>query len=170
MGCGHPALCHIRDKANWQHNGKNTRTKEPRSYGKTVFQLQRQRRTGCERRSLEAKAGTKCMRVLSCRGHSSRLTSRYRQSFGRGSSCSARGTQRCTPLALQPTHGSLRSPLVYRSPHAGLECGAFYLYKPELDMIAIGPTIRNPHTVKETLETDTIARVWRLLEELLGNI
>ena len=54
--------------------------------------------------------------------------------------------------------------------NAGLECGAFYIYNPNLDMIAIGPTIHNPHSIKETLETDSIAKVWRLLEDILGSI
>lgn len=35
--------------------------------------------------------------------------------------------------------------------HAGLECGLFYSELPHLDIISIGPDIKNVHTVNETL-------------------
>ena len=54
--------------------------------------------------------------------------------------------------------------------HAGLECGAFSQYNPEIDIIAMGPTIRSPHSVQETLEIETCGKVWRLLESILGQI
>jgi dipeptidase D len=34
--------------------------------------------------------------------------------------------------------------------HAGLECGTFKVRNPALDMISIGPDLRDVHTTKET--------------------
>ena len=51
--------------------------------------------------------------------------------------------------------------------HAGLECGAFTAKNPALDMISIGPTVQNPHTIDERCEVASIARIWTLLEGLL---
>lgn len=54
--------------------------------------------------------------------------------------------------------------------HAGLECGNFIKYNPNLDMISIGPTIHDPHTVSESCEIETIPVVWNELESILANI
>lgn len=57
--------------------------------------------------------------------------------------------------------------------HAGLECGLIGSRFPELDMIAIGPTIRNAHTPDEFVEIDSVDRFWRFLCSLvqrLGNV
>ena len=51
--------------------------------------------------------------------------------------------------------------------HAGLECGTFKLLNKELDMISIGPDIRDGHTTSETLYLDSIPVVWHLLEGIL---
>ena len=52
--------------------------------------------------------------------------------------------------------------------HAGLECGTFKKIKPELDMVSIGPDLKNGHTINETLYLNSIPRVWRLLEGILA--
>ena len=54
--------------------------------------------------------------------------------------------------------------------HAGLECGTYAVYNKDINMISIGPTIHNPHTVNERLEIATIPKVWKLLEEMLANV
>ena len=51
--------------------------------------------------------------------------------------------------------------------HAGLECGCFMTKNPALDIISIGATLRNPHTVREACEIESIGKVWNLLEEIL---
>ena len=51
--------------------------------------------------------------------------------------------------------------------HAGLECGVFSQYNPEMDVIAMGPTLIAPHSVQETLEIETCGKVWALLESIL---
>ena len=54
--------------------------------------------------------------------------------------------------------------------HAGLECGVFSQYNPEMDIIAMGPTISAPHSVQEALEIETVGKVWRLLESILERV
>ena len=54
--------------------------------------------------------------------------------------------------------------------HAGLECGTFAVYNPDLDMIAAGPTLYDVHTTDERLEIASIDRVWKLLEAILNKI
>lgn len=51
--------------------------------------------------------------------------------------------------------------------HAGLECGTFAIYNKDLNIISIGPTLRNPHTVNERLELATVPKVWKLLKGIL---
>ena len=51
--------------------------------------------------------------------------------------------------------------------HAGVECGTFKKIKPELDMISIGPDLKDGHTINETLYLDSIPKVWHLLEGIL---
>ncbi|MBR7092089.1 MAG: beta-Ala-His dipeptidase [Clostridia bacterium] len=52
--------------------------------------------------------------------------------------------------------------------HAGLECGTFKALQPGLDMISIGPDLKDIHTVKETLCLRSLPKIWRLLEGLLA--
>lgn len=54
--------------------------------------------------------------------------------------------------------------------HAGLECGTYSVYNPDLDMIAIGPTLYDVHTINERLEIATIEKVWRFVEKILADI
>ena len=51
--------------------------------------------------------------------------------------------------------------------HAGLECGAFLRYNPSLDIISIGPTVKNPHTVNEFCDLESVGKVGILVEEIL---
>jgi dipeptidase D len=57
-----------------------------------------------------------------------------------------------------------------RAIHAGLECGLFLKKYPLLDMISCGPTILGAHSPAERIEISTVAKWWRFLVDLLGNI
>lgn len=59
---------------------------------------------------------------------------------------------------------------VVKGIHAGLECGLFSERYPDLDMISMGPTLRNVHTPDECLLIPTVDMVWRHLLEILKNI
>lgn len=52
--------------------------------------------------------------------------------------------------------------------HAGLECGLFLSKYPALDMISIGPTLRDVHSPTERLEISTVEMVWNYLVKLLA--
>jgi dipeptidase D len=51
--------------------------------------------------------------------------------------------------------------------HAGLECAIIGGLYPGMEMISIGPTIRNPHSPDERLYVPSVERVWRFLVALL---
>ena len=54
--------------------------------------------------------------------------------------------------------------------HAGLECGLFLEKYPELDMISIGPTIRNAHSPDEKTEIASVPKWWDFFVQLLENM
>jgi len=53
--------------------------------------------------------------------------------------------------------------------HAGLECGLFTEVYPELDMIAVGPTLRGVHAPGEKLDLNSLEKFTALLTELVTN-
>ena len=54
--------------------------------------------------------------------------------------------------------------------HAGLECGTFKKIKSDLDMISIGPDLKDGHTINETLYIRSIPKIWYLLEGILTKV
>lgn len=55
--------------------------------------------------------------------------------------------------------------------HAGLECGIIMRNCPSvMDAISIGPTILNAHTVSESLDIESVNKVYVLLDKVLKNI
>lgn len=54
--------------------------------------------------------------------------------------------------------------------HAGLECGIFYEKMPWLDMISIGPDMKDIHTPDEKLSISSVKKVWKYLIALLENM
>jgi dipeptidase D len=54
--------------------------------------------------------------------------------------------------------------------HAGLECGIIGRRYPGLDMISIGPTIKNPHSPDESVQVHTVQKFWTLLKDILKEI
>jgi dipeptidase D len=54
--------------------------------------------------------------------------------------------------------------------HAGLECGIIGDRNPGMDMISIGPTIKNPHSPDEMLLTTDIPKIWDFMVELMKEL
>ncbi|MCH5238756.1 MAG: aminoacyl-histidine dipeptidase [Muribaculaceae bacterium] len=54
--------------------------------------------------------------------------------------------------------------------HAGLECGLFLTKNPELDMVSIGPTMRDVHSPDEKLLIPTVDKFWKHLCLILKKI
>lgn len=54
--------------------------------------------------------------------------------------------------------------------HAGLECGIIGKKMPGMDMIAIGPDIRNCHSPDEAVHVASVYKFWSILTALLENI
>ncbi|MEW6074222.1 MAG: aminoacyl-histidine dipeptidase [Planctomycetota bacterium] len=54
--------------------------------------------------------------------------------------------------------------------HAGLECGLIADRNPGMDMISIGPDLKDPHCPDERVHIGSIGRVWEFLAALLKEI
>ncbi len=54
--------------------------------------------------------------------------------------------------------------------HAGLECGIIGDKNPGMDMISIGPDLRNPHSPDEKIHVGAIGKVWDFMMELLKEL
>lgn len=54
--------------------------------------------------------------------------------------------------------------------HAGLECGDFKQHNPQLEIIAIGPTILGAHSTEERLKVSSILKVWEFLVTFLDKL
>jgi dipeptidase D len=54
--------------------------------------------------------------------------------------------------------------------HAGLECGIIGDKNPGMDMISIGPDLRNPHSPDEKIHIGAIGKVWDFIAELLKEL
>ena len=54
--------------------------------------------------------------------------------------------------------------------HAGLECGIIGDKYPGMDMISIGPDLRNPHSPDEKIHIGAIGKVWDFIVELLKEL
>ncbi|HCI56003.1 MAG TPA: aminoacyl-histidine dipeptidase [Bacteroidales bacterium] len=54
--------------------------------------------------------------------------------------------------------------------HAGLECGIIGGIYPELDMISLGPTIKNPHSPEERVHIPSVAKFFEYLCEVLKEV
>jgi dipeptidase D len=53
--------------------------------------------------------------------------------------------------------------------HGGLECSVIGAKIPDMDMIAIGPTIENAHSANERLHIPSVGNLWRFLTALLAS-
>jgi dipeptidase D len=54
--------------------------------------------------------------------------------------------------------------------HAGLECGIIGEKFPGMDMISIGPTLKNPHSPEEQLHISTVDKFYRYLLKILESV
>ncbi|WP_432481043.1 aminoacyl-histidine dipeptidase [Moraxella sp. ZY200743] len=53
--------------------------------------------------------------------------------------------------------------------HAGLECGLIKQSYPKMDIVSIGPTIKNAHSPQEMVHIDSVNVYWQLLTTILAN-
>ncbi len=54
--------------------------------------------------------------------------------------------------------------------HAGLECGLIGNLHPGMQMISLGPTIRNPHSPEEKMYLPSLPKVYKLLSKILAEL
>ena len=54
--------------------------------------------------------------------------------------------------------------------HAGIECGFFHKYNPNIDMVSIGTTNEDIHSPKERLALETVAPITKLIAKTLEKI
>lgn len=53
--------------------------------------------------------------------------------------------------------------------HAGLECGLIQKAYPKMDIVSIGPTIKNAHSPDECVHIESVATYWQVLTGVLAN-
>lgn len=58
----------------------------------------------------------------------------------------------------------------FKCTHGGLECAYFFKANPQLEIISVGPTIINAHSVDETLHLDTFAPAAQMIIDVLESI
>lgn len=63
-----------------------------------------------------------------------------------------------------------KEPIGVEALHAALECGTFSKLNPSLDMISIGPDIKDVHSPQETLYLNSIPKTWKLLQKILPQL
>ena len=51
--------------------------------------------------------------------------------------------------------------------HAGLECGLLKDKKSDMDMISIGPDVKNLHSPDEVLSVSSLSRLWSIVVDIL---
>ncbi len=73
-------------------------------------------------------------------------------------------------ISVESYNRLFRKEPVVRSIHAGLECGLFLEKYPGLDMVSLGPTIRNAHSPDERIHIETVQKFWMHLVDVLRNI
>lgn len=54
--------------------------------------------------------------------------------------------------------------------HAGLECGLLKEHYPHVDMVSLGPTIRNAHSPDEKVKISAVQTYWKVLVRVLESI
>lgn len=54
--------------------------------------------------------------------------------------------------------------------HAGLECGLLKQHYPSLEVVSVGPTIRNAHSPDEKVNIQAVAVFWQLMSSMLANM
>ena len=54
--------------------------------------------------------------------------------------------------------------------HAGLECGIIGSYRPGMDMVSFGPTLRSPHTPNERCYIPSVEKYWRFVLATLERV
>ncbi|MHC3994676.1 M20/M25/M40 family metallo-hydrolase [Thiomicrolovo sp. ZZH C-3] len=52
--------------------------------------------------------------------------------------------------------------------HAGLECGIIKKHFPQMQMASIGPTITHPHSTRERVDLESVARVFAVVEQVIA--
>jgi dipeptidase D len=60
-------------------------------------------------------------------------------------------------------------PVLHRA-HGGIECGAFRLVRPDLQMISLAINILDAHTTKERVEVDSVSELWGYLKSLASDL
>ena len=55
----------------------------------------------------------------------------------------------------------------FQAIHAGLECGILSEKYPKIQMASIGPTIENPHSIRERVDLNSVARTFRVLRQIV---
>jgi dipeptidase D len=85
----------------------------------------------------------------------------------RAPSWTARPESPFSRLVQKHYSGALGRPVQLKAFHAGLECGIFTGFAPDLQMASIGPDIHSAHTPEESVDTRSVALLWDALRRII---
>ena len=54
--------------------------------------------------------------------------------------------------------------------HAGLECGLFKMVNPELQIVSLGPDIKNAHSPDERVNIATVNQIYTMIKKIMNRI
>lgn len=60
--------------------------------------------------------------------------------------------------------------IIVGATHGGLECGLIMSKFPNIDAVSIGPTINFPHSPNEKIKIKSVAKVWKLLVNIIEKL
>lgn len=75
-----------------------------------------------------------------------------------------------TPITCEAYRQLTGKDMVVEPVHGGLECGAFSEKNPALDMIAIGPSLRDVHSPQESCDIESVRVTAELLQAILERL
>ena len=75
-----------------------------------------------------------------------------------------------TPIACEEYKKLTNNEMVVEPVHGGLECGAFFEKNPSLDMIAIGPSLSDVHSPKESCDIESVKVTADLIIAILARL
>ncbi|MEJ2500823.1 MAG: M20/M25/M40 family metallo-hydrolase [Campylobacterales bacterium] len=71
---------------------------------------------------------------------------------------------------VKEAYGALsESPVTIGAIHAGLECGIIKKHFPQMQMASIGPTINHPHTTRESVDLESVGKVYEVVKKVLAD-
>ncbi len=64
----------------------------------------------------------------------------------------------------------MKKEVALKAVHGGLECGLFSRFDPALQIVSIGPEIKDAHTPEERVSIESVAILWKVITRIIENM